>query len=134
MYLAKLSKEEKELFLGIAYNLVYIDGVYSTEEQEMMDEYCHEMQIEFKQETMTKPIEELIDVIKNKCDIKVKKIVVFEAVGLAMVDGNYDDDERTFILNMQKEFGIDKEFEKQCETILQEYIKFQERINELVIE
>ena len=50
-----------------------------------------------------------------------------------MADGNYDNDERKIVANMEAEFGVPSNFADTCENILNEYITFQNRINSLVI-
>ena len=91
------------------------------------------MQMEFDKKTMVKPIDEIIRKFSQKSDLKTKKIIVFEAVGLAMADNNYDDNERAIILDMENKFGLDKSFGDECEKVIGEYISFQNRMNNLVI-
>lgn len=134
MYLAILSKEEKELFLGLAFALATADGDYSKEEKETIAAYCQEMQMEFDQEKMEKPIDEILGKIKLESNKKTKKIVIFEAIGLAMTDGNYDKSERDLVTHMEKEFGIESDFSRECELALNEYLSFQSRLNQLVLE
>lgn len=133
MYLAKLSKEQKELFLGLAYELSNIDGNYSEDEKNIMSEYCREMGIEFHKETMVMPIEKLIDRINEISNDRDKKIFIFELVGLAMVDQKYDVTERELIRKMEETFETHMDFSQKCESIINEYISFQTRINQLVI-
>ena len=133
MYLSLLNKEEKEVFLGMAYHLASVDGNYSEEEKAMIDGYCQELQCTFDEETMIKPIGELRKRIKNSSE-KTKKIFIFELVGLAMADGKYDNDEKEIIGQMIMEYGLNSDFASKCESLLNEYIEFQSRINNLVLE
>ena len=133
MYLALLNKREKELFLGLAYDLASADGDYSTEEQAVMNEYCQEMQFEFQINTMVKKAETIIDEIKKSSSDKVKKIFIFELIGLAMADGHFDAKERKLINKMEEEFDVESGLAKRCEEILTEYIAFQGRINQLIL-
>lgn len=133
MYLTKLSKEQKELFLGLAYELSNVDGNFSEAEKEIIDEYCHEMKMEFNKETMVMSSDKLIDRINDISNEMIKKIVIFEIVGLAMVDKKYDAKEREFIKRMEETFGIDSGFGEKCEMIINEYIAFQMKINQLVL-
>lgn len=134
MYLNLLNEEEKGFFLASAYYLATVDGDYSIEEQAVMQGYCQEMQMQFDLDTMVKPIEEIILKIKNNCNIKVKKIFIFELIGLSMSDGKYDENERMLIDHMENEFDIEADFGKKCESILGEYISFQNRINKIILE
>lgn len=133
MYLAVLSAEEKELFLGLAYKLSVADGEYSEEEKAIMQSYCHEMQCEFDVNRMVKSIDQLINRLNEIADLRVKKIVIFEAIGLTMADGIYGESERTIISNIETFFGVEKGFAGKCENILNEYISFQTKINQLIL-
>ena len=64
---------------------------------------------------------------------KEKKIIIFETIGLALVDGNYDKTERTIIEQMAKTFEIKESYTKECEQLLEEYLKLQNRINQTVL-
>lgn len=134
MYLTLLNKKEQDLFLDMAFELVFSDGEYTKEEKQMVSDYCDEMKIPLREaKEDDKTIEDILSIIKQNSDKRVQKIIIFELIGLAMADGNYDDKERAMILNMEKVFEIELEFAEECEKILMEYIKFQERINELVL-
>ena len=99
----------------------------------MINGYCQELQCQFDEKTMVKPIESLIQTIKIDSSEKAKKIIIFELIGLAMADGNYGSDERKLISQMLTEYNIDSDFANKCECILNEYIGFQGRINGLVL-
>lgn len=134
MYLATLKEEEKELFLGLAYNLATSDGEYSLEEQSTIMGYCQEMQIQFNEKSINKSINEIITELKEKSNNRTHRIIVFEAIGLAMADNNYDEGERKIINKMISAFALNPEFNNECEQIIKEYISFQNRINQLVLE
>lgn len=134
MYLAILNREEKELFLNLAYELASIDGDYSDEENAMINGYCHEMQIVFEKEKMVKSIEKLLTRISEISDERAKKIIVFEIIGLAMADGKFDEDERKLVTRMEVEFKLGAEYAMKCEAILEEYIAFQNKINQHVLD
>lgn len=134
MYLTILNKKEQDLFLDLAFELVFSDGKYTEEEKKMVSDYCDEMKIplrEMKEDDKT--IEDILSIMKQNSDKRVQKIIIFELIGLAVSDGNYDDKERGMILDMESAFKIEEKFAEECEKILNEYIKFQERINELVL-
>lgn len=133
MYLAMLKNEEKELFLGLAYNLATLDRDYSDAEKATIAGYCQEMQIAFDARKMMRPLEEILRRINKFSDEKTKKIVVFEAVGLAMADNNYDDSERKVIARMENIFDLEPGFSVKCELVLNEYISFQGRLNQLIL-
>lgn len=133
MYLALLEEEQKELFLGLAFEFAKVDGNYSDEEKTVISGYCQEMQIVFNQEKMVKPLNELISKINLSCSIQEKRIIVFEIIGLAMADNNFNENERKIVELMIDAFELESGFIEECESVLNEYITFQRRINKLVI-
>lgn len=133
MYLGILNKEQKQLFLEFAYHLASIDGEYSDSEKQIMESYCHEMKESFNTDDVQKSIEEVINKIQVECGEREKKIVIFEAIGLAMSDGNYDETEKEFIYSTMLKFGLEESFNRECENVLNEYIEFQNKLNNLVI-
>lgn len=94
MYLNMLNQNQKQLFLNLAYRIADSDNDFSEKEQEIIKSYCIEMQIEDKHETDNKDINYIIEKINNSCDFKAKKIFVFEAIGLALVDSVYNSEEK----------------------------------------
>lgn len=134
MYLAMLNETQKKLFLEFAHTLASIDGNISEQEHQMLKEYCAEMRIEYQADITVKSMDEIIDLIEKEFSDLEKRIMVFEAIGLAMVDSNYDESERKMIADLAKIFGIRNGFDKDCENILKEYIGIQCRMNEIVLD
>lgn len=134
MYLAQLTENQKQLFLGLAYCIASADGNYSDDEKRIMESYCAEMNIAADLNNLLTNPDEIIAQIKADCGKVARKIIIFELIGLAMVDSNYDDAERTIIDTAMDKLEINKSFGSQCEKILNEYIEFQSKINDLVLE
>ena len=134
MYLSTLSEEEKELFLNIAYIIANSDGNYSSDEKNMISGYCREMQMEVENWHIDESMEAIADRLQQISGLRTKKIIVFEAVGLAMVDGNYDKNEQEIISGLRKKLGLEVGFLSDCEAVLQEYIELQTKINRMILE
>ncbi|GAA0790212.1 hypothetical protein [Hathewaya limosa] len=134
MYLAILNSEEKELFLSLAHGLALAEGDFGDEEKATIEGYCREMNISPIKKENIKSLEETIKSLGEISDERIKKIIIFEAIGLAMADNNYDDNERKIVVNMEKVFKLNKGFANDCEMILNEYISFQNRINYLILD
>lgn len=134
MYLSLLGKEEKDSFLRLAYEVALIDGDYGVEEQQMIDVYCNEMQISSSSLDKEVSISTIIDFIAKESDIKNKKIMIFEIIGLAMSDSNYDNKEKEFIYELINKFTLEEDFGVKCEDIISEYISFQNKINSIIME
>ena len=133
MYLAMLNERQKQLFFGLAYHLVSVDGDFSDSERQTLESYCHEMQIDCVSDSHSIPIGDIIKGLKNTCEVTERKIIVFEAIGLALCDSNCDATEREFLDSLMAELDVDKAFARQCEAMLKEYMDFQNRLNLLVI-
>lgn len=129
-----LNGEEKELFLSLAHGLALIDGNFGDEERAIIAGYCEEMVIKPIKEENIKSLKETIKRFGEISDKRIKKVVIFEAIGLAMSDNNYDDNERKIVANMEQQFNLNKGFANKCEMILKEYILFQNKINQLIID
>lgn len=132
MYLAVLNGKQKKLFLELAYDLVFADGKYSTEEQNMMKEYCKEMNLDFSVCNLHREINNILDELVVECTAYEKRIIVFELIGLALVDNRYDEKEKKLIRLVMDRFDIVEEFEKKCEDMFTEYLILQKRMNDIV--
>lgn len=133
MYLSLLNEKQKNLFLGFAYHLSNIDGDFSDSERQMLDSYCVEMNVEFSDGYRKEPLEELKNTAKSIFDEKSAKIVLFELIGLAMADKNYDDSERNLISELAEQFSVSQYFLEKCESLLSEYFDFQTKLNDFVL-
>lgn len=133
MYLSKLSEKQKNLFLELAYQLALIDNDYSEKEKIMIKSYCDEMGMEVPAAVRAASIDEIISAMNSGCMALEKKIIVFEMLGLAMVDGNYDESEREILAEIMRVFEVEEDFARESEKLLDEYIGMQNRMNTLVL-
>lgn len=133
MFLSMLNNEEKKLFAELAVTLSSIDGDYSDIERIMVESYCKEMDIKYICSEMPN-FEQIILRINCIANEKEKKIILFESIGLVLVDGIYDETEKHAISRMEKEFGISHHFTEECISMISEYLKFQEKLNKLILE
>ena len=133
MYLALLNKEQKEIFLGLAYNLSNIDGDYSSPEQQMIESYCGEMNIEYSDSIAKVELNTIMENINKIFDNKSIRIVLFELIGLAMVDNNFDKSEYAFLNSIQNLFSVDSEFMSKAENYIKKYLELQLNINTLIL-
>lgn len=132
MFLRLLNNDQKKLFLDLALTIAQADEDFSESELNTIKEYCDEMNIKLDKTTPDFPLNQLIDNISNSTNETEKKIIVFETLGLAMVDGIFDEREKKIIEMMSLYFSLDNNFMSQCEEIINEYIKFQNKINSII--
>lgn len=117
----------------MAYHLANTDGDFSESEQMMMNSYAGEMGISPDIGKTDMGISEVVDELCSTAGKREKRIIVFELIGLAMADCNYDASERKVIREMVEKCGIDTEFEKFCEKKLTEYLELQSALNEMIL-
>lgn len=133
MFLSLLSKDQKKLFVSAAYNIAGSDGDFSESERMVIQSYSAEMGIEIELEDVDTDMNRVISEINNLCGIREKKIIIFEMIGLAKADYNYDEGERKIIRNALKIFGLDADFGDYCEKKLTEYLSLQEELNSKIL-
>ena len=133
MYLALLNKEQKECFLGLAYNISNIDGNYSESEQKQLELYCDEMNLDYSDSVAKKDLKKLFSNLSDIFDERTIKIVAFELIGLAMVDNNFDKSEYDMINKIIGSFAIDSDFIKNSQRLIQTYLEVQFNINALIL-
>lgn len=104
MFLKELNKDESMCFLNLVSIFAKVDNKFSKEEKVLVDEYREELGIHIE-EIKTIEYDEIINILKESSD-RSKKIIYFELVGLALVDGEYEDEEIDFIEKIAAEFNI----------------------------
>jgi tellurite resistance protein len=104
MFLRELNKDESMCFLNLVSIFAKVDNKFAKEEKVLVDEYREELGI-YSEEIKTMEYDEIINILKKSSD-KAKKIIYFELVGLALVDGEYEDEEVDFLEKIADEFNI----------------------------
>lgn len=133
MYLSMLREEHKTVFLELAYELAFLDNDFSEKERIMIESYCNEMRVEVPTIIRARTINEIVESMKSDWEDREKKMVVFEIIGLAMVDGNYDNVEKKAVEDIAAVLQIEESFVEQSEVLLNEYLEMQNKINRLVL-
>lgn len=106
MFLRELNKEESVCFLNLVSIFAKVDNKFAKEERVLVDEYKEELGIH-DEEIKVMEYDEIIKSLDNSSD-KAKKIIYFELVGLALVDGEYEDEEIDFLEKIAVEFKISR--------------------------
>lgn len=107
MFLNELNKKEAIAFVSLIENLSKVDKVYSECEKELINKYIKELSLPTEgREVLTfdLAIKELHD-----SSNRIKNIIYFELVGVALLDGLYADKELEFLNNLAAYFNISKE-------------------------
>lgn len=131
MFLNQLNPKEKETFMSLSVHVANANGILANEEKEMIQEYCREMGLDSFDEKNAVPMEDVLTVFKQS-DLHIRKIVLFEILGLAYADGEYEDTEDDFIIQFATAIGLNKETLEEQETLLVEYLEILKKIVQIV--
>ena len=105
MFLQMLSKDQQELFLELAIKAAEADGNIALEEDNLLKLYAMEMNITPKYST-DRTIEEITNQISTCSNKKIKKIMIFEILGIIISDSVYDLREKEFVKMLSNSFKI----------------------------
>ncbi len=103
MFLYFMGDEEKKSFLGLAYKVALIDGVFHENEQKMMKFYERESGIPLGKEK-DENVVLLCSAFKSK---QSKLYCIAELLAIALSDAKYHISEKGFIRQVASEFNID---------------------------
>ncbi|MBS5925642.1 MAG: hypothetical protein KIC66_00965 [Clostridium sp.] len=95
MFLTELNTEESNAFLSLVTQFAKVDETFAKEEKRLIDEYLDELNLK-EEDIKNLSYDEIINVLK-KSKNRIKSIIYFELVGLALVDGEYGDKEIDFL-------------------------------------
>ncbi|MBS4803400.1 MAG: hypothetical protein KIC47_02885 [Clostridium sp.] len=104
MFLKELNKGEANAFLNLVSIFARIDNEFAKEEKALLDEYKEELGL-VDSEINEMVYEDIIESLKSSTD-RARRIIYFELVGLALVDGEYEDEEVDFLEKIAAEFNI----------------------------
>ena len=106
MFLNELNKKEAIAFVSLIENLSKIDTVYAESEKELVNSYIEELSLPTENREVLS-FEAAVNEL-NDSSSRIKNIVYFELVGVALVDGAYEDKELDFLNNLAARFEIAK--------------------------
>ena len=106
MFLQVMNTEEKMKFLEFVYKIANIDGEYAEEEIEIVNSYKNELGINEIPET--DDINSIIEYFSTKEEV-LKRIIIFETVGLINADNKIEPEEADLMNKMVKSFHLDSE-------------------------
>lgn len=95
MFLNELTGQEAVAFINLVNQFANVDEVFAKEEKELIESYLEELNLE-EDKLNSLNYEEIINELKKGTN-RIKSIIYFELVGLALVDGEYGDREIDFL-------------------------------------
>lgn len=106
MFLKEFNKGEAIAFMNLVNIFARIDKNVAKEEKRLIKDYLNELNLK-ENEITDLNYYELMRVLKIMTE-RQKKIVYFELVGLALIDGNYGDDEIDFLDKVAIDLDINR--------------------------
>lgn len=111
MFLNELNKKEAIDFISLVETLAKIDDTFAQSEKELINEYKEELSL--TNETIKKlDFEASVKELASSTD-RIRNIIYFELVGLALADGSYDEKELKFLNGLAVQFKISLEKQKE---------------------
>lgn len=106
MYLSRLSKEQRDLFIDMCIHAAMANDIFAEEEKMLIKQYCKEMHIS---EPWYEARESLNDVCKRLLEISKPsdlKIMIFNITELMLSDSDYNEDETNFMHRLVKKLNL----------------------------
>lgn len=131
MFLNQLSEKEKNAFISLSIHASNSNGVFADEEKLIIQEYCREMGIPFFDADNAISMDDVVSVFKNS-DIRIKKIVLLETLGLIYSDGEFDASEKGFIMEYAEQIGLTEDIVEKQTKAIKEYLDVLKKVAEVI--
>lgn len=106
MFLNELDNYQAVAFVNIVNEFAKIDNILAKEEKYLVNDYLEELKLT-QEEIGSLNHYEAMEVFVKSSE-RIKSIVYFELVGLALVDGKYEDEEVDFLDEIAKKLEISR--------------------------
>lgn len=106
MFLKEFNKDESKAFINLVNQFATVDNKFVKEEEKLIKEYKSELNLE-EEGDLVLDYDEVISILRRSSE-RIKKIVYFELVGLALIDGNYEDIEVDFLDKIAIDLDINR--------------------------
>ena len=104
MFLSELSKNEGIAFMQLVKGLANSDNAFAKEEKNLYNDYLDELNIE-ESEVLDSNLDSIYEILKESSE-RNKNIIYFELIGLALIDGEYDEKEVDFLEQIGKKLDV----------------------------
>lgn len=132
MFLGLLNKGTKDLFLELSIHAALANRVLATEEEEIILQYCNEMNIPMKEIKKTMDEETLVSKLSNDILMVEKRIVIIEIVALVLADEVYDEEEKDFLNRLVKSMGLDAKALEEASNLVKRFNNIFEEMNNFI--
>ncbi len=130
MFLNQIKTDIKYLFLDLCQQMSLVDEVLHHEEKAIMKAYCREMDVpeDYLDEDEEIALDDILQRLTEKADESEKKIILLELLGLAKIDGTFDNNEKSLLNYIADKFRVEPKAVKELEDLLDEYYEVYQRL------
>lgn len=129
MYLNRLNKEQKELFIDICIHAALANNEFAEKEKEIIRQYFDEMQLTETRFTANLDLESAVSKLIEISSHEELKMVALEITALIISDHQFDDLENKFMSDFIDRIQMSREeFDEMC-TLLKDLTTVYEKIN-----
>ena len=121
MFLNELNEMEKEAFLSLSVHVANANDIIEESEVAIIGEYIKEMNLGLFDISEALSMEEVIDIVSCS-SYRHKKIIMLELLGLAYIDGDYDDNEQSVVNDFAKKIALEDADIKNINAAIEKYI------------
>ncbi|AWI06227.1 hypothetical protein [Clostridium drakei] len=107
MFLEEFNKKESVVFINLVQLLANADEILAENEKNLIADYMKELSLT-NENIKSLSFQESISELKASTD-RIKNIIYFELVGVAISDGSYGSKEIEFLNKLACEFNISKD-------------------------
>lgn len=125
MFIDFLNKQEQEVFMSLANEIVRVDGELDKSELERIESLALRINGDSKAHIPKKPN---LSIITKK---ETKRIILIELIGICYIDGNYCNKERKYVNDLAEKFNIAIDL-KNIENWVSDFIKLTKKGVELI--
>ena len=106
MLLFELNKEESRAFMRLVSEFVTVDKKINKEEKSVIEKYLNKLNMN-KEEINEISHTEAIEIL-DKSEDKIKNMVYFELLRVALIDGDYETSEVDYLEEVADKFNISR--------------------------
>ncbi len=133
MFLNTISDEGKKLFYNLELILANSDENYDSTEEALIKAHCTEMGYEYTGKVnLDMTLNEVISAIHSNLSTREKKIIFIELVSVALVDGEYHENEKKLIEELRSLLCIPEEVANDAIELIQELMKITNSLRNFV--
>ncbi len=134
MFLNYLNEANKNRFLKLSMHAALCNGLFETEEKEMIDSYCKEMDLKNGVKESDESLESVLEELKENANKVEKNIILLEILGLVKADGLYDEKEKEFIEKLIEGLGVNRELASRLNGLFEIYNTVYKELYQAIIE